>query len=187
MCSGSRSCKARSSCRVQTRKAPSADPTRSLVTRQVLRHTSTTARQVFRTEVLSRRLPPKSTFKIMAVSLAGVAVLMSGAAGLAHPGEVADLVHRCGGPSAGLEPIVNHATSIRYVPHRIIKRAGHHDISDISRKADHGPHLLVAPPPAKASLEALTALTALLSAQTTAFWLACEVMQPTSVCISMSR
>jgi len=45
--------------------------------------------------VLSRRLPPKSTFKIMAVSLAGVAVLMSGAAGLAHPGEVADLVHRC--------------------------------------------------------------------------------------------
>ena len=51
-------------------------------------------RQVFRTEVLSRRLPPKSTFKIMAVSLAGVAVLMSGAAGLAHPGEVADLVHR---------------------------------------------------------------------------------------------
>ncbi len=53
-------------------------------------------RQVFRTEVLSRRLPPKSTFKIMAVSLAGVAVLMSGAAGLAHPGEVADLVHRCG-------------------------------------------------------------------------------------------
>ena len=45
--------------------------------------------------MLSRRLPPKSTFKIMAVSLAGVAVLISGAAGLAHPGEVADLVHRC--------------------------------------------------------------------------------------------
>jgi hypothetical protein len=55
--------------------------------------------QVFRTEVLSRRLPPKSTFKIMAASLAGVAVLMSGAAGLAHPGEVADLVHS---PAAAL-------------------------------------------------------------------------------------
>ena len=50
--------------------------------------------------MLSRRLPSKSTFKIMAASLAGVAVLMSGAAGLAHPGEVADLVHS---PAAALQ------------------------------------------------------------------------------------
>ena len=52
--------------------------------------------QVFRTEVLSRKLPPKSTFKIMSVSLSAVAVLMGIAAAAAHPSEVVELVSNPG-------------------------------------------------------------------------------------------
>ena len=47
--------------------------------------------QVYRTEVLSRALPPKSTLKVMSVSLATVAVLAGCAAAVAHPAEAVSL------------------------------------------------------------------------------------------------
>lgn len=54
-------------------------------------YTHTFAAQVYRTEVLARALPPKSTLKVMSVSLATVALLVGCAAAVAHPAEAVSL------------------------------------------------------------------------------------------------
>jgi hypothetical protein len=51
--------------------------------------------QIYRTEKLSRKLPPKSTFQLMSVSLTMVAVVSAASAFAANPGQVSLVAARC--------------------------------------------------------------------------------------------